>query len=117
MRSIAGLRVLSPEGRCRAYPVGVKLFLLMFYPIYFLNFFLCCRYLTVSLRSPVLQPYGEGNSPIFFQKYDINIFLFVIFSEFLHEFDRLPRWWVLLNLYLPLALQIETSVRFIYLDT
>ena len=32
MRSIAGLRVLSPEGRCRAYPVGVQLFLLMFYP-------------------------------------------------------------------------------------
>ena len=24
--------VLSPEGRCEAYPVGVQLFLLMFYP-------------------------------------------------------------------------------------
>ena len=117
MRSIAGLRVLSPEGRCRAYPVGVKLFLLMFYPIYFLNFFLCCP-LPYSLPSESSAPtLRRGQQPDFFQKYDINIFLFVIFSEFLHEFDRLPRWWVLLNLYLPLALQIETSVRFIYLDT
>ena len=28
---------LSPEGRCEAYPVGVQLFVLMFYYLYFLS--------------------------------------------------------------------------------
>ena len=52
-----------------------------------------------------------------FRKYEINIFLFKIFSEFLHEFGRLSRLWILMILDVPLALQIKTRISFTYSDT